>query len=212
MVTTALLCGACATGTDGRSATASAAASALPAPTTSARALPEAAARAQAASVAARFQQELGAKLQSAMVAGGPAAAIEVCQAAAPAIAARVSHESGWDVRRVGTRVRNPASGRPDAWERAQLSAFAERIAAGESAETIDAYAVVDDGGVATERYMKAIVTAPACLACHGDPAAQSAEVRAQLGARYPDDRATGYRAGDLRGAFTLRRPPATGR
>jgi hypothetical protein len=169
-------------------------------------------ARAEAAKVAARFQQELGAKLQSALAAGGPVGAIEVCFAEAPAIAERVSRESGWDVRRVGTRVRNPASGRPDAWEQAQLDAFARRLADGERPETVDVYAVVDERGLPTERYMKAIVMAPLCVACHGDPTAQPAELRAKLQARYPDDAATGYRAGDLRGAFTLRRPTSAAR
>jgi hypothetical protein len=173
---------------------------------------PRASAYPDAAGVAARFQQELGAKLQSAVAAGGPVAAVEVCHSAAPEIAARISRESGWDVRRVGTRARNPATGRPDAWEQEQLSAFARRMAAGERPETLEARAIVDVGGVPTERYMKAIVTAPVCLACHGDVAVQSAELRAKLRERYPDDAATGYRAGELRGAFTLRRPASAAR
>jgi hypothetical protein len=167
------------------------------------------AARAEAASVAAGFQKELGAALQAAMATGGPVAAIEVCGEAAPAIAAWASHDSGWAIRRVGTRVRNPASGRPDPWEAAQLADFERRLAAGERPEAVESFAIVDAGGVPTERYMKAIVTAPPCLACHGDPAAQSADLRAKLVEHYPDDRATGYRAGELRGAFTLRRPLA---
>jgi hypothetical protein len=169
-----------------------------------------AAARAEAAGVAAGFQQELGAALQSAIAEGGPVAAIEVCREAAPAIAARASRDSGWAVRRVGTRVRNPVSGRPDGWESAQLADFERRLAAGERPESVAVYAIVDDAGVRTQRYMKAIVTAPLCLVCHGDPATQPADLRAKLAERYPDDRATGYRAGELRGAFTLRRPAPT--
>jgi hypothetical protein len=43
------------------------------------------------------------------------------------------------------------------------------------------------------------------CLKCHGtdiDPA-----VAAKLDALYPKDMARGYKAGDVRGAFTLRQP-----
>jgi hypothetical protein len=50
------------------------------------------------------------------------------------------------------------------------------------------------------------LATAPLCLVCHGDAAAQPPELRARLHELYPADAATGYRAGELRGAFTLRR------
>ncbi|MBK8909014.1 MAG: DUF3365 domain-containing protein [Rhodospirillales bacterium] len=49
-------------------------------------------------------------------------------------------------------------------------------------------------------RYMKAIPTAELCLACHGteiDPA-----VSTTLKKHYPLDQATGFQAGDIRGAF----------
>ena len=204
-VPVALLLGACAAGTNPSGADVPAAGVAVPAAAVPAPRTPPASARAEAASVAARFQKELGAALQSAIAEGGLVAAVDVCSEAAPAIAARVSQDGGWAVRRVGTRARNPATGRPDAWEAVQLAEFERRLAAGERPETVDVLATVDDGGVPTQRYMKAIVTAPLCVACHGDPATQSPELRAKLAERYPDDRATGYAIGELRGAFTLR-------
>jgi hypothetical protein len=55
-------------------------------------------------------------------------------------------------------------------------------------------------------RYMKAIPTAAKpCLACHG--AKISPEVAAKLDDIYPEDKARGYGAGDIRGAFTIRQP-----
>ena len=93
---------------------------------------------AEAASRASRLQSELGARLQSAMAAGGPVAAIDICRTDAPAIAARLS-TAGWRVRRVGTRVRNPASGTPDDLERDVLAQFARRMAQGEAPESISA-------------------------------------------------------------------------
>jgi hypothetical protein len=38
------------------------------------------------------------------------------------------------------------------------------------------------------------------CLACHGESLEPA--VAAKLAAAYPKDQATGFRAGDLRGAF----------
>jgi hypothetical protein len=204
-----LLCGALVAGAEPPAAAGSATAGPRPAAASAAAATAPATA---AAGIAAGFQQQLGAKLQAAMAAGGPVAAIEVCKTEAPAIAARVSRESGWEVRRVGTRVRNPATGRPDPWEQAQLAAFERRLAAGERPETIEVYAVVDAHGAPTQRYMKAITTAPQCLVCHGEATAQPPELRARLLERYPADQATGYRAGELRGAFTLQRAVAAGR
>jgi hypothetical protein len=52
---------------------------------------------------------------------------------------------------------------------------------------------------------MKAIGTAEPCLACHGK---QIEPALAQLiDVRYPQDQARGFAQGELRGAFTLRRP-----
>jgi hypothetical protein len=45
------------------------------------------------------------------------------------------------------------------------------------------------------------------CLSCHGDPAGIPAEVKEILASRYPKDLATGYKAGDLRGAVSVRIP-----
>jgi hypothetical protein len=51
---------------------------------------------------------------------------------------------------------------------------------------------------------MKAIPTAPLCLTCHGT--AIEPRLQAELTALYPQDLATGYQAGELRGAFVALR------
>jgi hypothetical protein len=165
---------------------------------------PEAARQAQA--LAARFQSLLQARLLSAMETGGPVAAVSICRDEAPAIASQLSRESGWQVRRVGTRVRNPLTGIPDAWEQVQLATFARRIESGEAAENLPVWAVVDEPAGRAMRYMKPIVTGPLCLTCHGEVASQPAALREALMREYPHDAATGYAANELRGAFSLRR------
>ena len=52
---------------------------------------------------------------------------------------------------------------------------------------------------------MRPIVLAPQCLGCHGKVAELAPGVAAVLAQRYPGDLATGYAAGDLRGAFSVR-------
>ena len=44
------------------------------------------------------------------------------------------------------------------------------------------------------------------CLACHGEHPAEA--VRERLAALYPEDNASGYREGDLRGVFWAEFPP----
>jgi hypothetical protein len=147
--------------------------------------------------IAAGFQQALGAKLQSALASGGPMKAIEVCREQAPAIAARASAESGAAVGRTALRLRNPAS-RPDAAATAVLEDFRDRVAAGAQmpVEHFEAHA---DGSA---RYLSAIVLQPPCATCHGTVLA--AGVAEAIAAHYPDDRATGFRVGELRGAFII--------
>jgi SOUL heme-binding protein/Protein of unknown function (DUF3365) len=173
---------------------------------------PPAADVAEAGARANRLQAELSAKLQAAIGAGGPVAAIAVCKLEAPAIAARLSGD-GWQVRRVGTRVRNPASGRPDAWEQAALEQFARRLRAGEPAEGLSVAAVVEDAGGATRlRWMRPIMTGALCVTCHGAVESQSPGLRAALRREYPQDAAVGYAPGELRGAFSVSRTYAAAR
>lgn len=162
------------------------------------------------AALAAQFQQELAGKLQAAMQAGGPVNAIAVCRDEAPAIASRLSRRSGWQVKRVGTRVRNPLTGMPDAWEQRGLAQFQQRLQDGEAAKQIDTLEVTEGPQGQSVRYMKAIVTAPQCLACHGAPESEPPALRAALERDYPHDAATGYAAGELRGAFSLQRQLAS--
>ena len=49
-------------------------------------------------------------------------------------------------------------------------------------------------------RYYRPLTIQPVCLACHGDPATMNPLVLDALETAYPDDHATGYEVGDLRG------------
>jgi hypothetical protein len=168
-------------------------------------AVPVPAAQSQARQLAARFQAELLAQLTLAM-AQGPAVAVAACTDKAPAIASQLSRESGWQVKRVSLRVRNPLTGVADAWEQARLLEFQARMDAGADPATLEAFATVDEPAGRSERYIKAIRLAPMCEACHGDPTRQSPELRQALADAYPHDAAVGYQAGQLRGAFSFRR------
>lgn len=159
------------------------------------------AARATAQALGGRLKAQLTAAIE----AGGPAAALSICNTTAPAIAADLAADYGGEVGRTALRVRN-ADNAPDAYEREVLKAFAARMAAGEDPATLEHAAIVGDHGQRRFRYLKAIPMAEApCASCHGTAIAPALADR--IHALYPDDEATGFAPGELRGAFTLSKP-----
>jgi hypothetical protein len=53
---------------------------------------------------------------------------------------------------------------------------------------------------------MKALPTQELCLACHGTAAHLDKEAVVRLKELYPDDKATGYALGQVRGALTVKK------
>lgn len=139
--------------------------------------------------------------LMGALERGGPSAAIAFCADSAQVRSARHAAE-GVTLRRVSERVRNPEN-RPDERERRLLAVMAANHGAGAGREVTEMY--TDDAGVRRLQYLRPIVVQERCLTCHGDPSGFPREVRALLEERYPADSATGYAAGDFRGAISVR-------
>jgi len=149
--------------------------------------------------------QKLGGELKAALNEKGPDGAIGVCKERAPLIAAEVSRQSGFDVKRVSPKNRNPA-GASDAWEAEAQAGLEKRLAAGEKPETLETWQVVSTTTGKQFRYAKALPVQPVCLTCHGDPAAIPDGVKARLSAEYPLDKATGYGPGMVRGIVSIKR------
>ena len=160
----------------------------------------------EARTVAGSVPPKLLAVLTEEIGKNGPEGAILVCRDKAPQLAKAASDETGWSVRRVSLRNRNPRAV-PDGWERAALEDFDRRAASGESATTLEKAEIVTEGGKQSYRYMRALPTQSLCLNCHGSPEQLTPAVLEKLKALYPDDKAVGYRPGDIRGAITIRKP-----
>ncbi len=150
------------------------------------------------------FATDLKHTLVKTMKSEGPVAAIRVCNVSAPEIAKDKSTASGWTIGRTSVKLRN-AKNAPDAWEAKVLAIFAKKSAAGEDLKTMQFYETVEADGKKTFRYMKAIPLAKPCLTCHGENV--KAPLKATLKDLYPQDAATGFKLGNLRGAFTLSKP-----
>jgi len=148
------------------------------------------------------FGGALKEELQSAMKKGGPVHALGACNEKAPQIT-KAKSAAGWKVGRTSLKLRNPDN-KPDAWEAKVLASFEDRKKKGENPAKIAFGEVVEENGKQSYRFMKAIPTAELCLNCHGNRI--EPEVAAKLDALYAKDNARGFKPGDIRGAFTLRK------
>lgn len=158
---------------------------------------------AQAKTAIGTFAETLKSELTSAMREGGPLNAIEVCNTRAMDIRETVSAEHGLELSRVSLKNRNPQNAPVD-WQRAVLESFDERRRAGADPSMLDWHEVAEVNGESEFRYMKAIPTGGLCLQCHGQNLAP--EVSEALQTLYPEDKAVGFSAGDIRGAFVVKR------
>lgn len=141
-------------------------------------------------------------KLKEAMTAGGPVAAVQVCNTVAPQIAAEQSASAGLKISRTALKVRNPANA-PDETERKVLVDFVAKMAAGADAMKLEHIEEVSEGERRLVRYFKAIPAAKEpCLACHGS--APTGELKEAIDKLYPNDQAIGFAEGDLRGMFSV--------
>lgn len=134
------------------------------------------------------------------MGSGGPVAAVSACADSASAISAAVERSSGVVLRRVSLKVRNAANA-PDSLETAILNRWAAEAAGGISPDTTGVWTLRVNGGVEVLHFMKPLFIQAPCLTCHGNPQRIAPDVRTVLRKRYPEDRAVGYKAGEIRGA-----------
>ena len=145
----------------------------------------------------------LQSELKTAMQTGGPVAAIGICNTRAIPITEKVAEQQGMHVSRVSLRNRNPANA-PIGWQAAVLEGFQQQKSDGKDVTMLTWSETVDVNGSREFRFMKAIPTGEVCLACHGTML--TPEVSSVLAELYPQDRATGFSVGDIRGAFLVTR------
>ena len=158
----------------------------------------------KARSTAEALMKDLIGLLFSSLDAEGPAGAVRICAEVAQERTARHARE-GIYVRRVSQKVRNQAN-RADGIELQKL----EQLAVLHQQKNLPSELVeirVNPDGTRQLHYLRPIVLMEKCQACHGPRDQIPPAVRELLARRYPDDRAVDYRAGDFRGAVSVRVP-----
>ncbi len=154
--------------------------------------------KAKASELVKTFAGMLKPKLKATIQADGLEHAISVCSEEAPKIARQLSEESGWNIRRVSLKPRNTNSAVPDDYEKKILEQFNEYQISVESPSVIENSEIIDK----QYRYMRAQIVEGICLNCHGS--SMSPNIKKAIKKYYPEDAATGYSLGQVRGAFSL--------
>ncbi|MBF2052991.1 MAG: DUF3365 domain-containing protein [Candidatus Sericytochromatia bacterium] len=157
------------------------------------------------------LKSELKAALTQSLQSQGTVAALSVCKNMAPAIAQKASAEHQLAIRRISLKNRNPAA-KPDNYEAEVLEKWlAEQTkdpsaARPQSVQTVVTEVITTDGQQIGEqtvfRYMEPLYIDKGCLQCHGSQL--QPKVQQSLNQLYPEDQATGYEEGDLRGAVSV--------
>lgn len=132
-------------------------------------------------------------ELKGEIATGGPTGAVGICRDLAPMIADDVADVYGVAIGRTSHRLRN-ALNAPPLWAEGFVE---EQIREG----------VFLEGPEGELGVMLPITVAPPCLACHGPAETMDEGVLAALAESYPNDRATGFAEGDLRGWFWIEVP-----
>lgn len=142
------------------------------------------------------FKQQLKQALLDGL-AEGPDSAVAACKVEAPRIAAELSVD-GVAVGRSSHKLRNPDNAGPD-WVAPILDAYVATT--GDLAPRSVSLSEGRSG------YVEPILIQPLCLTCHGD--VQDPALLERIKTDYPEDRATGFALGELRGVFWVEYPSA---
>lgn len=136
---------------------------------------------------------ELMGELMAALDSDDPTAGITVCGAKAPEIAAHIARDYGVEIGRTSHKLRNPANTPPQ---------WAETIVGDQLGQPHFLAGPNGEFGALLPIRLKA-----ECQMCHGAPENIDETILTALAEHYPEDAATGFAEGDLRGWFWIEAP-----
>ena len=136
------------------------------------------------------------------MKAGGPVQAAKFCSEEASKLVAEVnkSYKEGVSARRISLKYRNPAD-KPTADEAKVLEQIQADIKAGKKIPKMIVKKITKNS---YKVYKPLFIDKGVCLTCHGDVQVRDPEAYKLIKAKYPNDKAIGYKKGDFRGAFVV--------
>jgi hypothetical protein len=144
--------------------------------------------------------QAFSAELKSALVEGGVINAVGYCHLKASPILDSISKAFNARISRISIKYRNPANS-PDTLDITIINAYASQLAEGQALQPHLEYS-----GNNIIFYSPIVIQNPMCLLCHGEPGITIDQANYDfVRLNYPNDLATGYQLGDLRGVWKVK-------
>lgn len=144
------------------------------------------------------FEAISGALMQ-AMAKGGVSEAMTYCNISALPITDSLSENQKVEIQRLAVKYRNPMNKAIDI-DFDVMQYFQNQLEAGNKPISV----LMQDKDALV--FFKPILLMPQCLGCHGNPETEILpETKELLKTYYPDDLATGFKVGDLRGMWKIK-------
>jgi len=154
--------------------------------------------KAKGMQLAGETQKVLGSNLMKAINEGGPVNALEFCNINAYPLTDSMATALKAHITRVTDQPRNPENAANDS-QLTYIASAKQKLAAGKKVDP--ELSVID--GMVTGYYP--IITNQMCMQCHGSENEQiDNNTLAKINELYPDDKATGYGVGELRGIWVV--------
>jgi hypothetical protein len=147
------------------------------------------------------MQDSLLWQLHNKLAQGGPALAFGSCHVDTTYLAYRIARAEGIAAGMTSGRLRDPTN-KPKGWAADIVAAHT-----GRKAHDVKGFAVDLGDRIGVLRPM---VQTKTCASCHGTLDELSPSVRRLIAERYPNDRATGFVEGEIRGWFWVEMPKPT--
>jgi len=154
---------------------------------------------------ASDFMKDLKSILIHQMQTRGVLQAVSVCSDTAQVLTNNFGVERGIYIKRVSLKNRNP-NNFPDDFEKRILNQFEQLHQINKLNSETEFAEIVKEDGYNYLRYLKPIIVQAECLNCHGSQKDIMPDVKNLIAQNYPDDKAIGYRIGDLRGAVSVKK------
>lgn len=154
---------------------------------------------------AMEFMKDLKGILISQIQTNGILQAVSVCSDTAQVLTNNFGVQKGVYIKRVSFKNRN-VNNAPDDFEKMILNKFTMMQQNNELSGETEYAEIVEEGEFKYLRYVKPILVQAECLNCHGSENEIMPEVKQLISQAYPDDKAIGYKIGDLRGVVSLKK------
>ena len=141
--------------------------------------------------------QKLGGELKTQMQTTGAMGALHFCSQNALTLTEQVAKESKTSIKRVSINYRNPVN-KANAEETTLLHEWEKLVKNG---QPLPSHKVVTVSENSVMFYKPIVINNEACLKCHGNVEGELAKANHTA---YPEDKATGYKMGDLRGMIAI--------